>query len=69
MASEMPMAAWRSSSFSGGNGECLELSILYSGHVTVRDSKSAERTLTFRDVAWGDFLGYIRRPPTEDDRT
>ncbi|ONI70284.1 hypothetical protein ALI144C_47280 [Actinosynnema sp. ALI-1.44] len=47
---------WRKSSFSGNNGECVEVSV--SPHqVAARDSKNATGPiLTFNHPAWATFL-------------
>ena len=49
--------AWRKSSFSGTQGNCVEVAQLPVG-VAVRDSKySSGLTLTFPTTAWHTFIG------------
>ncbi|MEV4415614.1 DUF397 domain-containing protein [Catellatospora sp. NPDC049609] len=47
---------WRKSSRSGGNGDCVETTVL-TGAVAVRDSKNpAGPVLMFSTADWGSFL-------------
>lgn len=49
-------AVWRKSSRSGGNGDCVETTVL-TGAVAVRDSKNpAGPVLMFSTADWGSFL-------------
>lgn len=49
-------AVWRKSSRSGGNGDCVETTVL-TGTVAVRDSKDpAGPVLVFSAADWGSFL-------------
>ncbi|MFV2083091.1 DUF397 domain-containing protein [Micromonospora sp. LOL_021] len=53
-------ATWRTSSYSGGNGNCVEVTDNLSGVVAVRDSK--DRTgpaLAFPPAAWAAFTASI----------
>ena len=53
---------WRKSSFSGSNGDCVEVAFLASDHVGVRDSKAtAGPYLRFPPSAWTAFVGDIRK--------
>ena len=53
--------AWRKSSFSGSNGDCVEVAFLGSDHVGVRDSKAtAGPYLRFPPDVWIAFIGHIR---------
>lgn len=48
MAADQPAAQWRTSSFSGDNGACVQLATLPDGRVAVRDSKAPDAaTLVF----------------------
>lgn len=50
---------WRTSSYSGGNGQCVEVGAA-TGSVAVRDSKDREGpALTFTAEAWTSFLGGV----------
>jgi hypothetical protein len=52
---------WRKSSFSGSNGDCVEVTFLTSDHVAVRDSKAtAGPYLRFLPNVWTAFVGDIR---------
>lgn len=50
--------AWRKSSYSGQNGgDCIEMAVLSSAQVLVRDSKDAcGHQLAFTPAAWADFV-------------
>lgn len=55
--------AWRKSSYSTYNGNCVEVAVFASGQVGVRDSKDrrgAGRVLTFSPADWSDFLNLVR---------
>ena len=46
---------WRKSSYSGGNGECVEVAVV--SRVLVRDSKNPSGpTLAFDQPTWRTFL-------------
>ncbi|MHA4777019.1 DUF397 domain-containing protein [Streptomyces sp. MSC1_001] len=52
---------WRSSSYSSGNGQCVEVGDNGSGSVPVRDSKTPSGPrLFFAADAWGSFIGAVR---------
>jgi Domain of unknown function (DUF397) len=52
---------WRKSSFSGSNGDCIEVASLAGGRVGVRDSKKTTGPcLLFPPDAWAAFLDDIR---------
>jgi hypothetical protein len=54
--------AWRKSSFSMGNGNCVEIADLGGGHVAVRDSKDKTGpVLTFTPGEWAAFLDGARK--------
>ncbi|MEV7964391.1 DUF397 domain-containing protein [Sphaerisporangium sp. NPDC088356] len=53
---------WRKSSYSGGNGNCVEIADLSDGLVAVRDSKDPHGpVLKFGRAAWADCLGAVKR--------
>jgi len=53
--------AWRSSSYSSGNGQCLEVADGVNGAVPVRDSKVPDGpVLVFAPQAWGAFVAAAR---------
>lgn len=54
-------AAWRASSHSGGQGDCVEVADGVPGTVPVRDSKRpAGPVLGFGRDAWGAFPDHLR---------
>ena len=54
-------AAWRASSYSGGQGNCVEVADDFSGVIPVRDSKRPTGlVLAFGQHAWSAFLKHLR---------
>ncbi|MFE0736085.1 DUF397 domain-containing protein [Streptomyces sp. NPDC058855] len=54
-------AAWRSSSHSSGDGQCVEVRDDLSGVVPVRDSKDPTGPrLFFEAGAWASFVGALK---------
>lgn len=50
-------AEWRTSSFSGSNGQCVQVAFLEGGDVAVRDSKDAQGpALIFTPAEWRAFV-------------
>jgi hypothetical protein len=55
-----PEPAWRASSYSGGQGNCVEVAGNIPGLVPVRDSKRpAGPVLAFSRTAWAAFVGRL----------
>lgn len=53
---DLSEAVWHKSTRSGGNGDCVETTVL-TGAVAVRDSKDPAGPVLFFSVAdWGSFL-------------
>lgn len=51
---------WRKSSYSGGNGECVEFAVPGAAAVAVRDSKDPDGALLhFSDAAWTAFVSDV----------
>ncbi|WP_033215335.1 DUF397 domain-containing protein [Kitasatospora phosalacinea] len=47
---------WRKSSYSGGNGACVEIAVPGSASIAVRDSKDPQGPrLRFSDESWAAF--------------
>jgi len=47
---------WRKSSYSGGNGACVEIAVPDAANIAVRDSKDPEGPqLHFSNEAWAAF--------------
>ena len=60
MLSALPKTAWQTSSYSGGQGECVEIAAV-PGLVPVRDSKRPEGpALGFERAAWTNFIHHLR---------
>ena len=60
MNSDVTRTAWRTSSRSGNNGQCVEVA-LGSDRVAVRDSKQPARsTLVFSTDSWAAFVAGVR---------
>ncbi|MER7703834.1 DUF397 domain-containing protein [Kitasatospora sp. NPDC097605] len=54
-------AAWRKSSYSAQQGQCVEVAIGSSGRVPVRDSKDPEGpALAYSTDAWQAFVVAVR---------
>ncbi|MFI2662593.1 MULTISPECIES: DUF397 domain-containing protein [Micromonospora] len=60
----MERNAWRKSTRSGNNGQCVE--VCNRGHlIDVRDSKAPESgMLSFEAAAWGAFVGSFKAEAT-----
>ncbi|MEU9888248.1 DUF397 domain-containing protein [Sphaerisporangium sp. NPDC051011] len=50
---DLSRATWRKSSYSGGNGNCVEMAELPNGMIAVRDSKVPNGpAVTFNHAEW-----------------
>lgn len=57
---DLNAAAWRKSTRSGGNGNCVEVAVLDQG-VAVRDTKDRARAvLFFTNAEWAAFVGGVK---------
>ncbi|MFF7643518.1 DUF397 domain-containing protein [Streptomyces canus] len=57
----LPGAAWRASSYSGGQGNCVEVADNLPALVPVRDSKRPSGpALAFSPRAWSAFVDHLR---------
>jgi hypothetical protein len=57
MSADMSQATWRKSTYSGANGDCVEVAGNLPGIVAVRDSKNrGGPALVFPRPAWRAFL-------------
>lgn len=58
---DVPEIAWKKSSYSAANGDCVEVARLANDSVGVRDSKNiAQPVLGFTHAAWQAFVGDIK---------
>lgn len=61
MIGQFDNATWRKSSYSNGDGECIEIADGISGAVPVRDSKDPHGpALKFTADAWRAFVAGVR---------
>jgi Domain of unknown function (DUF397) len=60
-APDLRRAQWRTSTYSGGNGSCVEVASNMPGAVLVRDSKDRHGPqLTVSGLAWSAFVQGIK---------
>ncbi|MFS8203101.1 DUF397 domain-containing protein [Streptomyces sp. CWNU-52B] len=60
ISSVLAGAAWRTSSYSGGQGNCVEAATNLPTHTPVRDTKNPTGpTLVFSHDAWRTFLTHV----------
>jgi hypothetical protein len=58
---DLRRAEWRTSTFSGGNGSCVEVASNLPGIIAVRDSKDRQGpALVFTPEEWTAFLAGVR---------
>ena len=58
---DLSRAEWHKSSYSGQNGNCVEVATNLPGLVAVRDSKSPDGAkLMLSSAAWRRFVGALR---------
>lgn len=58
---DLSRAAWRKSSYSGDQGNCLEVADGIAGLVPVRDSKAPHRpALVFPAAQWRTFISNVK---------
>ncbi|MFI9158978.1 DUF397 domain-containing protein [Kitasatospora aureofaciens] len=59
MQADLTAAAWRKSTYSNGQGGCIEVDDAHPGRV--RDSKDPQGpVLVFPSEAWGSFVAAVR---------
>lgn len=57
-AASLDGASWRKSSYSGGEGDCVEIAVLLGG-LAIRDSKNPKGpALRFASNEWAHFCQY-----------
>jgi hypothetical protein len=60
-AGDLSRATWRTSSYSGANGSCIEVACHAPGGVVVRDSKNAAGPrISFTAGQWTAFTGSLK---------
>jgi hypothetical protein len=53
--------AWKKSSYSAADGDCVQVGRLADGHIAVRDSKNiAMPALSFTSTEWRAFIGDVK---------
>ncbi len=58
---DLSRAIWRTSSHSGGNGNCVQVATNLPGIIAVRDSKNpAGPELNFSPASWATFTATVR---------
>ena len=63
-AGDPSRATWRTSSYSGANGSCIEVACHARGAVVVRDSKNAAGPrLSFTTGQWTAFTDALKERP------
>ncbi|MFD7894281.1 DUF397 domain-containing protein [Streptomyces sp. NPDC059743] len=61
MSRDKQVTRWRKSSYSSGNGQCVEVGDGLPGAVPVRDSKApAGPRIVFDAVAWTSFVTVVK---------
>jgi len=61
MRPELSELVWRKSSFSGGNGQCVEVAEVSGGGRFVRDTKDRSRPAHFfTDAEWRAFVQGVK---------
>ncbi|MEV0264234.1 DUF397 domain-containing protein [Streptomyces sp. NPDC050617] len=61
MKYDLSELTWRTSSYSSGNGQCVEIGEGVRGLVPVRDSKAPSGpALVFGAEAWGSFIAKLK---------
>ncbi|WP_327107000.1 DUF397 domain-containing protein [Nonomuraea glycinis] len=58
---DLSRAAWRTSSFSGANGQCVQIAFVDGDRVAVRDSKAPQGSvLIFTADEWSAFTQGVK---------
>ncbi|MFB7912510.1 DUF397 domain-containing protein [Streptomyces sp. NPDC056061] len=59
---------WRTSSYSSGNGQCVEVAAVRNGDsvVPVRDTKNRGRVITFSGRSWRAFVAEVKTADNTD---
>ncbi|MFC9064003.1 DUF397 domain-containing protein [Streptomyces harbinensis] len=58
--SDLNAVIWQRSSYSSGNGQCVEVAQGFTGVVPVRDSKHPGPAITVRAGAWDAFIAHLK---------
>ncbi len=62
-AADSSRAAWRTSSHSGANGDCVQVARPASGVIAVRDSRDPGGSrLAFSSGRWAAFTASLKKP-------
>jgi len=61
---DLTRAQWHTSTYSGGNGSCIEVARTLPGAVAVRDSKDQRGpAIVLTSAAWHRFINQIKAGP------
>ncbi|MEU2763184.1 DUF397 domain-containing protein [Streptomyces sp. NPDC007027] len=60
MQSELEVASWHKSTYSGTNNNCIEHAVLVSGRHAVRDTKDRALGHTFGPEQWRAFVAAVQ---------
>jgi hypothetical protein len=58
---DLRVSRWRTSTYSGGGNQCVEVAVLPGGQIAVRDTKDRESGIQlFSAAAWTTFVSTLK---------